>query len=159
MQQKQVSLILILLGIIVMAFPVIGVIPFSLITGLIVSLMGSVLLLGGIVALRERFGWGILSLISGILVLILGIGFIVNPSLFSFVASLFVILAGLMFLGAGIATITGVIGGDNRAGIVTLVVGVIYLIVGSWISDPELLGTLIGLWLLITGFIMLFQKD
>ncbi len=159
MQQKQVSLILILLGIIVIAFPVIGVIPFSLITGLIVSLLGVVFLLGGIVALREMVGWGILSLITGILVLILGIGFIVNPSLFSFVASLFVILAGLMFIGAGIATIAGVIEGDNRAGIVTLVVGVIYLIVGSWISDPELLGTLIGLWLLITGFIMLFQHD
>jgi len=35
-----------------------------------------------------------------VLVLILGIGFIVNPSLFSFVASLFVILAGLIFIGS-----------------------------------------------------------
>ncbi|MBU4535937.1 MAG: hypothetical protein KKF16_09025 [Euryarchaeota archaeon] len=57
MQQKQVSLIFILLGIIVMAFPVIGVIPFSLITGLIVSLLGVVFLLGGIVALREMVGF------------------------------------------------------------------------------------------------------
>ncbi|GAB6056153.1 DUF308 domain-containing protein [Methanobacterium alkalithermotolerans] len=159
MQQKQGSLILILLGIIILAFPVIGVIPFSFLTGVIVSLLGAGLLVGGIIMLREKVGWAIVGIISGILVLILGIGFIVNPSLFSFVASLFVILAGLMFIAAGIATIAGIIDGDNRAGIVTLVIGIIYLIIGSWIADPELLGTLIGIWLLITGFIMLFRNN
>lgn len=157
MQKKEGALILIVLGLIVLAFPVLGVIPFSLITGVIVSLMGMGLLFAGL-ALRNE-SRGILGIILGIIVLILGIGFIVSPALFSFVAALFVVIAGLFLVGVGIATIVGKFGGDARSGVVALVLGIIYLVVATFISDPAVLGTLIGLWLLITGFLMLFQKD
>lgn len=157
MQKKEGALILIVLGLIVLAFPVLGVIPFSLITGVIVSLMGIGLLFAGL-ALRNE-SRGILGIILGIIILILGIGFIVSPALFSFVAALFVVIAGLFLVGVGIATIVGKFGGDARSGVVALVLGIIYLVVATFISDPAVLGTLIGLWLLITGFLMLFQKD
>ncbi len=159
MQKKESALIIIVLGLIVLAFPVLGVIPFSLITGFIVSFLGIGLLFTGLALRREDATRGILGIILGIIVLILGIGFIVNPALFSFVAALFVFIAGLFLVGIGIATIIGNFGGDIRSGAVALVLGIIYLIIATLVSDPAVLGTLIGLWLLITGFLMLFQKD
>ncbi|MGF7118335.1 DUF308 domain-containing protein [Methanobacterium oryzae] len=157
MQKKVSALILIVLGLIVLAFPVLGVIPFSLITGVIVSLVGIGLLSMGL-ALRNE-NRGILGIILGIIVLILGVGFIVSPALFSFVAALFVVIAGLLLVGIGIATMVGKFGGDTRSGVIALVLGVIYIIIAILVSDPAVLGTLIGLWLLITGFLMLFQRD
>jgi uncharacterized membrane protein HdeD (DUF308 family) len=159
MQKKQGALILILIGMIVLAFPIIGLFPFSLITGLIVSIIGISLLLGGIVEIGESFGLGITGIILGIIALILGIGFIINPALFSFVASLLVFIAGFILLGIGIVTITGKFGGDKSSGVISLILGIIYLIIAILVSDPAILGTLIGLWILITGFLMLFQKD
>lgn len=159
MQKKQGALILILIGMIVLAFPIIGLFPFSLITGLIISIIGISLLLGGIVEIGESSGLGISGIILGIIALILGIGFIINPALFSFVASLLVFIAGFILLGVGIVTITGKFGGDKSSGVVSLILGIIYLIIATLVSDPAILGTLIGLWILITGFLMLFQKD
>jgi hypothetical protein len=159
MQKKQGALIFILIGMIVLAFPIIGLFPFSLITGLIISIIGISLLLGGIVEIGESSGLGISGIILGIIALILGIGFIINPALFSFVASLLVFIAGFILLGVGIVTITGKFGGDKSSGVVSLILGIIYLIIATLVSDPAILGTLIGLWILITGFLMLFQKD
>jgi uncharacterized membrane protein HdeD (DUF308 family) len=159
MQKKQGALILILIGMIVLAFPIIGLFPFSLITGLIISIVGVGLLLGGIVEIGESFGLGISGIILGIIALILGIGFIINPALFSFVASLLVFIAGFILLGIGIVTITGKFGEDKSSGVVSLILGIIYLIIATLVSDPAILGTLIGLWILITGFLMLFQKE
>ncbi|MDP1553193.1 MAG: DUF308 domain-containing protein [Methanobacteriaceae archaeon] len=159
MQKKQGALILILIGMIVLAFPIIGLFPFSLITGLIISIVGVGLLLGGIVEIGESFGLGISGIILGIIALILGIGFIINPALFSFVASLLVFIAGFILLGIGIVTITGKFGEDKSSGVVSLILGIIYLIIATLVSDPAILGTLIGLWILITGFLILFQKE
>lgn len=159
MQKKQGALILILIGMIVLAFPIIGLFPFSLITGLIISIIGISLLLGGIIEIGESSGLGISGIILGIIALILGIGFIINPALFSFVASLLVFIAGFILLGIGIVTITGKFGGDRSSGVVSLILGIIYLIIAILVSDPAILGTLIGLWILITGFLMLFQKE
>jgi len=155
---RESGLILIILGLIVLAFPVLGVIPFSFITGIIVSLFGIGLLIAAFVVVDERITQ-ILAIILGIVILILGIGFIISPGLFSFVAALFVFISGIFLIGIGIATIVGIFGGDSRSGIVSLVIGIIYVIIAAFISDPAVLGTLIGLWLLITGFLMLFQRD
>lgn len=159
MQIKESALILIIIGIIVLAFPIIGVMPFSLITGVITLILGVSLLFAALFLIEENKGIGIGSLILGSIFLILGIGFIINPVLFSFLAASFVFITGLFLVGVGIATIIGNFGGDIRSGIIVLVIGVVYLIIATWVSDPAVLGTLIGLWFLITGFLMLFQKD
>ncbi len=159
MQKDKGALILIVLGLIVMAFPILGVIPFSFITGIIVSLVGIGLIFAGFTFKNESDIRGILAIIVGIIALILGIGFFINPALFSFVASFFVFIAGLFLLAVGIATIIGNFGGDKVSGTVALVLGIVYLAFATLIRDPAVLGTLIGLWLLITGFLMLFQKD
>ncbi len=159
MEKTGNAIILIILGLIVLAFPLLGVIPFSVLTGVAVLFLGLGLLFMGAAAIGESMVMGIVELILGFLALILGLGFVFNPALFSFVAALFVFIAGIFLVIAGIVAIASKTLGNRWTGIVALVLGIIYIIVAAFIKDPLYLGILIGLWLLITGIIMLFQKD
>lgn len=159
MQKLGSALILIILGLIVIAFPLLGVIPFSVLTGVAVLFLGLGLLFMGIASMGESAAMGIVEIILGIIALILGLGFIFNPALFSFIAALFVFIAGIFLIIAGIAAIATKATGSRWTGLVALILGIIYVIVAYAIKDPLWLGILIGLWLLITGIIMLFQKE
>ncbi|MGB8232848.1 MAG: DUF308 domain-containing protein [Methanobacterium sp.] len=152
------ALILIVLGLIIIAFPVLGVVPFSVLTGLAVLFLGVGLITAGLTTLDENMAMGIVELTLGILAIILGIGFIFNPSFFSIVAAAFVFIAGIFLIISGIVAITTRVGGSIWTGLITIVLGIVYLIVAIYVANPLYLGLLIGLWLLISGILMLFQK-
>ena len=159
MQKMGNAIILIILGLIVLAFPLLGVIPFSVLTGIAVLFLGFGLLFMGIASMGESAIMGIVEIILGFLALILGLGFIFNPVLFSFVAALFVFIAGIFLIIAGIVAIITKTTGSRWTGLVALILGIIYIIVAAFIKNPLYLGIIIGLWLIITGIIMLFQKE
>ena len=160
MQKMGSAIILIILGLIVLAFPLLGLVPAAWITGFLVLLLGLGLLLGGIMEMGESAGLGILELILGIIAIILGIGFIFNPSLFAFVAGLIVYLVGIFLIIVGIMSVITKAGNSRWNGVVALIIGLLYVIVGTlFASNPIYLGILIGLWLLIMGIMMLFQSD
>ncbi|AEG18127.1 DUF308 domain-containing protein [Methanobacterium paludis] len=159
MQKMASALVLIVLGLIVMAFPLLGLIPISVLTGFIVLILGIGLLIGGIMEIGESIGMGIVEIILGIIALVLGIGFIVNPGLFSWLAGFLVWIVGLFLVVAGIIGVLSKVGGNRWNGVVAIILGIIYLIVGNLIADPVILGILIGLWLLISGIMMLFVKE
>jgi membrane protein HdeD len=152
------ALILIVLGLIIIAFPVLGVVPFSVLTGLAVLFLGVGLITAGLTTLDENMAMGIVELTLGVLAIILGIGFIFNPSFFSIVAAVFVFIAGLFLIISGIVAITTRVGGNIWTGLIAIVLGIVYLIVAVYVANPLYLGLLIGLWLLISGILMLFQK-
>jgi membrane protein HdeD len=159
--QKKIgsALILIVLGLIIIAFPLLGIIPFSVLTGLAVLFLGVGLIAVGITSLDDSMAMGIVELTLGVLAIILGMGFIFNPSLFSVVAAIFVFIAGLFLIIAGIVALATRIGGNIWTGVIAIILGIIYLIVAIYVANPLYLGLLIGLWLLITGILMLFQGD
>ncbi len=159
MQKMASALILIILGLIILAFPLLGVIGPSLITGFIVLILGIGLILSGIMGMGESKSMGILQLILGIIALILGIGFIVSPGLFAWLAGFLVWIVGIFLIIAGIVGFISNAGDNRWNGIIAVVIGLIYIIVGNLISDPYILGALIGLWLLITGILMLVIKE
>jgi len=159
MERKTLGIVLIILGLIVLAFPLLGLIPIAILTGLGVAFMGIGLILAGFSDREVSSGLGLLEIVLGIIALVLGLGFILNPSLFSFVAGLLVALAGLFLIIIGIVGVFTKTGGSRWNGVVAIIIGLIYLIFGYIIKDPFWLGVLIGLWLLLTGIIMFFQKD
>ena len=95
----------------------------------------------------------ILNLILGTALLILSILLIFVPSLVGFLASITLYLAGIMLIIAGLISLI-----NNRStkwgfytGIIGVVLGVIYIIVGTYINNPIILGALIGIWLILGG--------
>lgn len=158
MQKLGSAIVLIVLGLIVMAFPLLGVIPAALITGFVVLIFGLGLVLTGISEMEESMAVGLTEVILGIIALVLGIGLVANPTLFAIIAGLMVYIVGLILVVAGIAVVLTKDEGRMN-GIIAIIIGLLYIIVGTLASNPLYLGFLIGLWLLIMGLIMLFNSD
>lgn len=159
MEKNSIAFLLIILGLIVLFCPILGIIPFSIITGFIVLFLGIGLLISGISEMGESAGLGILEIILGIIALILGIGFIINPGWFSWLVGFIVWIVGLFLIIAGIMGVLSKTGGSRWNGIISLIIGIIYLIIGTFVANPLILGALIGFWLLISGILMLFTKE
>ncbi len=154
------AILLIILGLIVIAFPLLGLVPAAILTGFLVLLLGLGLLLGGIMEMGESAGLGILEIILGVIALILGIGFIFDPALFAFVAGLIVYIVGIFLIIVGLIGMITTSGGSRWNGVIAFIIGILYIVLGKLVAtNPVVLGILIGLWLLIMGIIMLFQKD
>jgi len=156
MQKMGIALILIILGLIVIAFPTLGLVPVALISGFLFLMLGIGLILAGIFEMGESegAGMGISLFILGIITLILGIGFIFSPALFAWVVGFIVWIIGLLIIIAGIVRILSKTG-DNRCGVKDIIIGIIILFVGLYLATYTwLLGVLLGLWLLTTGIRM-----
>ena len=69
-------------------------------------------------------------------------------------------IAGIMLIVVALASLI-----NNRSsrygfyiGIAGIVLGLLYIIIGTYISNPIVLGTLIGIWLVISGVLKLMDR-
>ena len=158
-KQTTISIIAIILGIITIAFPMLGVIAAADILGLSVLLLAIFLLANGVSEVEYNTTRGLLNTILGLIMLIIRLGLIFNPSIFAFLTALTIYLAGIFLIIIGLIVIVG--NRDNKygfwMGILGIVLGVIYIIIGTYINNPLILGSLIGIWLLITGILNLLD--
>ena len=152
MKNKFVSLLGIILGIIIIAFPMIGVIGTSSLIGLSVLLISIYLLVAGVAIIDYNKSGAIIDLILGIILLFLSLGLIFN-------AEISLYLAGIVLIIVGVVALV-----NNRharfgfyIGVSGIILGLLYIIVGTYVADPIILGTLIGLWLVITGVLKIID--
>lgn len=157
MKTKFVSLLAILLGLIIIIFPALGLIGVSALIGLSVLLMSIYLLVVGVAIIDYNRTGAILDLILGMLLLFLSICLIFNPALIGFIAEITLYLAGIMLIVVAVVSLI-----NNRAsrygfyiGIAGIVLGLLYIVIGTYISNPIVLGALIGIWLVISGILKL----
>ena len=159
-KQTTISIIAIILGILIIAFPMLGVIAASDILGLSVLLLSIFLLANGVSEVEYNTTRGLINTILGIIMLIISLGLIFNPSIFAFLTALTIYLAGIFLIIIGLIIIVG--NRDNKygfwMGILGIVLGVIYIILGTYINNPLILGSLIGIWLLVTGILNLLDN-
>ena len=159
MKNKFVSLLAIILGIMIIACPILGIIGASSLLGFSILLISIFLLVSGVAIMDYNTSGAIIDLILGIILLFLSIGLIFNPSLFTFLAEISLYLAGIVLIIVGVVALL-----NNRnfrfglyIGISGILLGLLYIIIGSYISNPVILGTLIGLWLIITGILKIID--
>lgn len=161
MKSSIMSIIAILFGIIVVVFPVLGVLTAEAIIGLSVLILAIWLLISGISSIEYDTFQSVVSIVIGVLALILSLGILFIPSLFPFLASITLYLAGILLVVIGLVTIIG--NRDNKfgfwPGVAGVVLGVIYFIIGTYIKDPLILGALIGIWFIITGIFQLVGRS
>ena len=160
MKTKFISLLGILLGLIIIVFPVMGVIGVSSLIGLSVLLMSVYLLVIGVSIIDYNTSGSILDLFLGIVLLLLSICLIFNPAVLGFLAEITLYLAGIMLIVVGLVSLI-----NNRVsrygfyiGIAGVVLGLLYIIIGTYIANPIVLGTLIGMWLIISGVLKLMDR-
>ena len=160
MKTKFISLLAIIFGLIIIIFPSLGLIGASSLIGLSVLLMSIYLLIVGVTIIDYNTSGAVIDLILGLLLLFLSIGLIFNPSLLGFITEITLYLAGIMLIIVAVASLI-----NNRnsrygfyIGIAGIVLGLLYIIIGTYISNPIILGTLIGIWLVISGILKLMDR-
>jgi membrane protein HdeD len=153
------GILAILLGLIVMAFPLISVFLVSDIVAIGIIFIGVWLLAQSIEAWSSSKGLSILSLILGFIGIIVGIGLFGKIVAFSIFAGLIIYLGGFFLIISGILTLFSGKGNAGRwGGLLGIILGILYLIVGLYALNPFYLAILIGIWLVLTGIFMLFAS-
>ena len=157
MKNKIVSLLAIIFGIMIIAFPMIGIISSGAILGLSVLLISIFTLMTGLMIIDYNTSGAIIDIILSMILLFISKGIIFNPTLIGFLTEISLYLGGIILIIGGVVSLI-----NNRTskngfyiGIAGIILGVIYIIVGTYVANPIILGTLIGIWLVISGVMRL----
>ena len=159
MKTKFISLLAIILGLLIIIFPVMGIVGVNGLISLSVLLVSIYLLIVGTSIIDYNKSGAILNLLLGLILLLLSIFLIYNPAFLGVIAGLTLYIAGIMLIVVGLVSLI-----NNRTtrygfyiGIAGVVLGLLYLIIGTFVTNPIVLGTLIGAWLVISGILNLMD--
>lgn len=150
----------IILGIIVISFPV-----FSELAGSILAGLGLIFL--GIWLMALSFdNWGynnlgsLAALVISLVCILLGIGFIGNIILFEMLLDGAFYLVGILLIFSGIFQLINPGDAfDKIVGLIGVVTGVLYLFMAYIAFDPEFMALVLGLWLLVAGFMQFLSSN
>jgi uncharacterized membrane protein HdeD (DUF308 family) len=148
-----------ILGLIIIIFPIMGLIGVSDLIGLSILLISIYLLVVGVAIIDYNKTGAIIDLVLGVILLFLSICLIFNVGIFGFLAQITLYLAGIMLIVVGLVSLI-----NNRQsrygfyiGIAGVVLGLLYIVIGTYVANPIILGILIGLWLVISGILRLMD--
>ena len=151
------GILAVILGILVIAFPLLSIFTASVLAGLAIVFLG-------IWLLAQSFGtWGaskaasVVFLILGLVAVICGIGLFGHILAFSFLASIWLFFAGFFLIISGIMSIFAKSGAAGKgSGGIGVILGILYIVLASFAWDPYYLALLIGIWLIIDGIALFF---
>ena len=153
MKTKFICLLAIIFGLIIILFPIMGIIGVGSLISLSVLLVSIYLLIVGIAIIDYNKSGAILDLILGLLLLFLSIFMIYYPEILGFLAEIILYFAGIMLIIVGLVSLI-----NNRQtrygfyiGIAGVVLGLLYIIIVTYVTNAVILATLIGIWLIISG--------
>jgi membrane protein HdeD len=151
------GILAIILGLLVMIFPLFSVFTVSLIAGIGVLFLGIWLLIQSFGVWESNKGISIAYLILGVLAIIVGIGLFGNVLAFSFLVSLALYIAGFFLILSGILSLFSKEGTMGKgSGVLGIILGIMYLILSAYAWNPYYLALLIGIWLIIDGIALFF---
>ena len=155
-RNMMLGVLAIILGILVIAFPLISIFTASVLAGLGILFLGIWLFVKSFDSWTTSKGISIAQLILGILAIIVGIGLFGHILLFSALVSFWLYLAGFFLLISGIFSLFGASTANKGAGGLGIILGILYIILAFYAFNPFYLALLIGLWLIIDGIALFF---
>ncbi len=152
------GILAIILGILVIAFPLISIFTASVLAGLGILFLGIWLFVKSFDSWTINKGISIMQLILGILAIIVGIGLFGHILIFSALVSFWLYLAGFFLLISGVFSIFGASTANKGAGGLGIILGILYIILAFYAFNPFYLAIIIGIWLIIDGIALFFVK-
>lgn len=154
------GILAILLGLVVMAFPLLSVFVVADIVAIGIIFIGVWLLAQSIVTWSTNKGVSIAALILGILGIVVGIGLFGKVIAFSILIGMIIYIGGLLLILSGILSLLSGKGSGGRwGGVLGIVLGILYIIIGLYALNPFYLAVLIGIWLILTGLFMIIGSS
>jgi uncharacterized membrane protein HdeD (DUF308 family) len=154
MKNTVVGIIAIIVGVIMITAPVVGLATLGLISGLLILGMGIWLTILGFGERTSNDLW-LFPFLVGIIGVIMGITFLFNTSWIISLGLWAYIITGILLLITGIISL---LVGERKtykvyAGIFGLLFGFLFLIVGFYNVNPNILGFITGVGLLLYGIL------
>jgi len=151
------GILAIILGILLIAFPLLGVKAASIITGLGIIFLGIWLIIFSFGSFERNKLLSIVALILGIIGIIVGIGLFGKIVAFSIFAGMVIYLGGFFLIILGIIEFFSGAGPSPKTrGLAGILLGILYILVGLYAFNPFYLGSLIGIFLLLEGIMAIF---
>lgn len=151
------GILAIILGFLVIIFPLLSVFTVSVIAGIGILFLGIWLLIQSFGVWESSKGISIAYLILGILAIIVGIGLFGNILAFSFLVSLWLYIAGFFLIISGILSVFAKEGTPGKgSGVLGIILGILYMILAAYAWNPFYLAIIIGIWLIVDGIALFF---
>jgi membrane protein HdeD len=148
----------ILLGLIVIVFPLISVFTVNAIAGIGLVFVGIWILLKSLK--NESIAAGIAGLIVAVFAIMMGIVFIGDVKAFEFFSFIALYIVAFFLVLAGIESLISGKGLKGKGiGALGIVIGIIFAIIGTFAANPLVLAALIGAFLIIAGIIELIAPE
>lgn len=160
MNDKNVSVLMIILGLIALLFPIVSTQTIGVFTGLVVGLVAIGLLFTGILTFAATRIFGLLSIVFAFICFLFSYNLMFNPEVVSSLISFIIYIIGFIMIVMGILAVmnASMFVQLKSVGITTLIFGIITLFVGVFMNDPAILGSIIGIWLIVSGLLSFFGK-
>jgi membrane protein HdeD len=142
----------ILLAIIVIVFPLISIFTVNAIAGIGIIFIGIWILIKSLK--NDSLAAGVAGLIVAVFAIMMGIVFIGDIKAFEFFTFIALYVVGFFIALAGI---TSLISGEGLKGKATgalgIIIGILFVIIGTYAANPLVLAATIGAFLIIAGII------
>lgn len=154
-----IGILAIILGLIVIVFPLVSVLTFSVLMGLGIIFLGIWFFSQSFHVWEKNLAAGIADLLLGIIAVLFGIVFLGDVRAFEFLTFLALYIVGLFLIIAGLMALFS--GKDLKArgiGILGIIFGILYFILGMYVANPLFLAIIIGVFLILAGIMEIFIK-
>ncbi len=151
-----VGILAIILGLIVILFPLISVFTINKIAGIGIIFLGIWFLAQSFKT--GSFAAGIAGILLAILSIAFGVVFIADIKALEFFTFVALYIVGFFIALAGITPLISGEGLKAKAiGALGVVIGIIFVVVGSYVGNPLVLAAVIGAFLIIAGLMEIFD--
>jgi uncharacterized membrane protein HdeD (DUF308 family) len=148
----------ILLGIIVIVFPLISIFTVNAIAGIGIIFVGIWILIKSLK--NESIAAGVAGLIVAVFAIMMGIVFIGDIKAFEFFTFIALYVVGFFLALAGLESIISGKGSKARAiGALGIILGILFVVIGTYAANPLVLAALIGAFLIIAGLLEIFAPQ
>jgi membrane protein HdeD len=148
----------ILLGIIVIVFPLISIFTVNAIAGIGIIFIGIWILIKSLK--NDSIAAGVAGLIVALFAIMMGIVFIGDIKAFQFFTFIALYVVGFFIALAGITALISGEGLKGKAiGALGIIIGILFVIIGTYVANPLVLAAIIGAFLIIAGIIEIISPQ
>lgn len=159
LNEKTTAIIMVVLGVLALAFPLVSTETVGIILGATVALLAVGLFISGIAEMGVSRVMGAISVVVAIVCVYFAYELIFDPVFLSKFISIVIYIIGFLLIVLGIfALLSGSFFAPfSIIGLTTIIFGVITVLVGVFLRNPSVLGSIIGIWLIVSGLLSLFS--
>lgn len=152
-----VGILAIILGLIVIIFPLISDYTLSILAGIGIIFLGLWLIYQSYKSWAKNLAAGVAALIVAFFAIALGIVFLGNIAALSFVTFLAIYIVGLFLIITGLTSLFSDSGIKGKGiGALGVILGLLFMIMGVYVGNPLFLAIIIGAFLIIAGIAEIF---